>query len=268
MVVRMPAEVRVDLIGQAPLWRGDTLALMARDLPISVCADGANGLTRAEPPRAQKLGLYVPPGATSVPMAAYHPDDRGLRTTWLPKGRGALGLDAPGNGINPRTGEIVGWLMTGAGVPFIQTDRDPAPGYYLSTTALQDSGYPVTDARRYFDAAGTPGWVLPGHDLHKHGVELGDLAWVEINGIGIWCEAFDKGNSGHLLEISVDACYRLGVRDCARNGGAPGGAKITILPGSGRLLGRKPASPEAIHEAGERAALLYGITTARTTTPP
>lgn len=258
-------EQRVDLIGQAAVCRDEGSALRVRDLPLSVCADGANGLTRATPARARELGLYVPPGAIELPMAAYHPDDRGSRLAWLPKGRGAMGLDAPENGVSRRTGGIVGWLTSPAGVPFVQTERDPAPGYYLSTTAFQDPSYPEADAHRYFDSAGAPGWVLPGHDLAKHGVELGDLAYVELGGVGIWCQAFDSGNSGHLLEISVDACHRLGLRDCARNGGATGGASITILPGSGRLLGRKPASPDAIQDAGARAALLYGVTIPRTT---
>jgi hypothetical protein len=257
MVASMPAEVVIDLVGQTPVWKGDGLWLTVRDVGIYVNADGANGQTKGTAARARELGLYVPPGAGLVPLAAYHPDDWGRRDRWLPAGRAARGLDCPENG-GETPGRAWGWL-TQEGWPVLQGEHDPAPGYYVSTTKLQDPAYRESDPRRYFDSAGAPGWTLPGRDLEKHGVGIGDLAWVELGGVGIWCQGFDRGNSGHLLELSVDACYRLGVRDCARSGGVRGGASITILPGSAHLLGGRPSSPEAIRAAGERAVLLYGF---------
>jgi hypothetical protein len=253
----MPAEVVIDLVGQTPIWKGDGLPLFIRDVPIIVNADGANGQTKATPARARELGLYVPPGAALVPLVAYHQGDWLSRERWLPAGRGALGLDAPENG-GKTPSNAWGWLVKD-GWPVIQGEHDPAPGYYVSTTALQDHSFVEADPRRYFDSAGAPGWTLPGHDLAKHGVELGDLARVELGGVWVWCQGFDVGHSGRLLELSVDACHRLGVRDCARSGGVRGGASITILPGSAHLLGGRPASAEAIRAAGERAALLYGL---------
>jgi hypothetical protein len=45
---------------QEPLW------LVLQDLPVSVCADGANGLTRGSLLRARELGIEIPPGAAVV----------------------------------------------------------------------------------------------------------------------------------------------------------------------------------------------------------
>lgn len=242
---------------EEPLW------LVLRDLGVSVCADGANGLTRGTPARARELGLHIEPARNSVPLAAYHPSDRGPRGGWLPAGRKPLGLDAPENGLG-RDGRPVGWLTTrDAPAGYIQPEGAPAPGYYVSTTALFDGVRREHDPRRYFDSAALPGFVLPGRDLDPYRVQLGDLALVQWGPYKIWAQAFDIGPAGRMLELSVQACHALGIPDCARSGGVPSGVDITILPGSRRWFGRppRPESLDEINRVGIAAARAVGLQT-------
>ena len=239
------------------------------ELPVSVCADGANGLTRVSAARAKELGLYIEPGKTEYPLAAYVGKDLGPRVLWEPSGRGAYGLDAPESGL-PKgyrgDWEAFGWLVLD-GQAWIQGPRDPYPGAYLSTTALQDHEYRIAEAERYFDAAGLPGFVLPSDDLKRLGVGLGDLAVLRHGPYEIIAQACDSGNSGHMAELTVEACNMLGLPDCSRDGsspGGPGGVSIEILIGSHTRIvdskGRpRPGTRDEIAQAGEAAARAAGL---------
>jgi hypothetical protein len=96
---------------------------------------------------------------------AYHPNDR-------------LGLDSLSHAGHPGD-----WwaLVTDNeekyGRPVTQKKSDPAPGYYVSTTALYDpNNYDVRDPHRYVDAASIPYVVL--HPKALHYARLGDFATV------------------------------------------------------------------------------------------
>lgn len=194
--------------------------LRAQNLGAAVCADGANGLTVISSTEARKRGLYVQPGDFEVPLVAYHPADMGSRSSWYPKGRDPIGLDAPENMTGPKLLQMTG----------------PGAGAYLSQTALVDARYKETDARRYFDSAAVPGWVIPRGAFAGTDVGLGDLAELSYEGRTVWAQAYDVGPAdSQKLEISVEACTQLGIPNCARKGGAVDGLSITILPGSRRL---------------------------------
>src|SRR6478672_475871 len=77
---------------------------------------------------------------------AYHPDSR-------------RGLDALATAGKP--GNWWGVACDERGIPFLQGADDPAPGFYVSTTALQDSRFPVHSCRRYVNAEAIPYIVLP-----------------------------------------------------------------------------------------------------------
>jgi peptidoglycan hydrolase-like protein with peptidoglycan-binding domain len=92
---------------------------------------------------------------------AYHPGNKGL--DYLANG------GKPGN-----------WwaLVTDngrpSGEPIVQGPNDPAPGFYISTTSLEDANFNRKDPRRYVDSETIPYIVLPGGKLG--GAKLGDLA--------------------------------------------------------------------------------------------
>ena len=102
---------------------------------------------------------------------------------------------------------------------------------------------------------------MPARDLDSYRVRLGDVALVQWGARKIWAQAFDIGPAGKMLELSVQACYALGIPDCARSGGVEDGVTITILPGSNRWFGRSPR-PEDIDEinrVGIAAARAVGL---------
>lgn len=94
---------------------------------------------------------------------AYHPDDEGidfLANAGYAGNWWALVLDQNGDPITQKSG-------------------DPFPGFFISTTALEDKAKNVADPDRYVDSTKIPYIVLPGNPLLKNtNVKLGDFAAV------------------------------------------------------------------------------------------
>ena len=216
--------------------------IRAQNLGAAVCADGANGLTVISSTEARKRGLYVEPGDFEVPLVAYHPADMGARSSWQPPGRDPIGLDAPENMTGPKLLQMTG----------------PGAGAYLSQTALVDARYKETDARRYFDSAAVPGWIIPRGAFAGQDVALGDLASLSYGGVTIWAQAYDIGPAdSERVEISVEACRMLGIKSCARSGGSADGVDVVVLPGSRRMIAEdgkvRPWTVRDAEEVSEQA---------------
>ena len=87
------------------------------------------------------------------------------------------GLDALANAGHPGNW----WAIATSngkpsGDPIIQGDSEPAPGFYVSTTSLENFAFPETRQGRYVDASKIPFIVLPfGLGM---GLKLGDLCFV------------------------------------------------------------------------------------------
>ncbi len=96
---------------------------------------------------------------------AYHPSDR-------------FGLDSLAHaGHRGNWWALVTDNETTSGTPVVQSTADPAPGYYVSTTALYDRTNPnPRDPHRYVDAANIPYVVL--HPKALRYAQLGDFATV------------------------------------------------------------------------------------------
>src|SRR6185436_12528921 len=92
---------------------------------------------------------------------------------------------------------------TPAGKPIIQTDTDPAPGYYISTTSLQDQTKNIKDPRRYVDSESIPFIVLPSNK--KFGAKLGDLVMVYNKTANVFCGGVfaDLGPRDKIGEASI-----------------------------------------------------------------
>jgi hypothetical protein len=105
------------------------------------------------------------------------------------------------------------------GVPLIQGPDDPAPGYYVSTTALFDPSYPKSDPRRYLDSEKIPFAVIPS--TPKFGVELGDLGFAVnlANGNSSSFIVADIGPKGKFGEGSILLAKNLKVNHDPKKGG-------------------------------------------------
>jgi hypothetical protein len=154
---------------------------------------------------------------------AYHPNNR-------------LGLDSIEHAGHP--GDW--WALatdTGNpdGRPVIQGKNDPAPGYYVSMTALYDSRIEDEhNPRRFVDAATIPYVVLPPEGLKR--AKLGDFATVVNLENGKVAGAIVADESAPELpmgEGSIALANLLGVDPDARTGGTERGVAYVIYSGSG-----------------------------------
>ncbi len=94
----------------------------------------------------------------------------------------------PGNwwGILTDNGETTGR-------PIVQTKTDPAPGFYISQTGLEDTSKKERDPRRYVDAERVPYVVLSGTNRQNLRAKFGDYIVV-----------YNKANSKYAYAIYGD----------------------------------------------------------------
>lgn len=137
---------------------------------------------------------------------AYHPDNKS-------------GLDdlrnagAPGNWYG-----IV--CAPNGGLPWIQGQADPAPGFYVSATAYQWPDFAPSDPSRYVDSESVPYIVVsPLIRNAAKGVVLGCKARVTYKGKSVDAVVADIGPRKKIGELSIAAAKAVGIPSSARSGG-------------------------------------------------
>ncbi len=182
-------------VGEVPLWQWDVDSAFWYIAGLTIDADGA--------------------------PHAYHPLDRGLDFL--------ANAGTPGNwwALVTDTGEP-------DGEPVVQGLGDPAPGYYVSATSLQDGSLSRTDPHRYVDASTIPFIVLPPAAMRELGAELGDFAVVVNirNGQSVATLFADVGPSNHIGEGSIALAEILQIPSDPRAGGVEADVLYLVFPGS------------------------------------
>lgn len=144
-----------------------------------------------------------------------------------------------------------------SGAPIVQGEQDPAPGYYVSKTALSDCSKPVNDQTRYLDAAVIPYIALPAR--HLMGAKVGDICLV-INTVN------NNMSYAILGGVEPDDSYgigsialaeKLGVPSSPKTGGIEDGILYIIFAQSG-VDACKPKTPEQITTEGEQLFEQWG----------
>jgi Fungal chitosanase of glycosyl hydrolase group 75 len=118
------------------------------------------------------------------------------------------------------------------GDPVIQDSGDPAPGFYISITALEDQTKEERDPRRYVDAEKIPYFVLPGDK--KFGAKLGDFGFVvnPSNGKSSGCIFADIGPDDEIGEGSIALAKALEIDSDPKSGGIDDGLAYVVFPGT------------------------------------
>lgn len=106
------------------------------------------------------------------------------------------------------------------GTPIVQGANDPAPGAYVSTTALNVPGpdgqeLPDRSPFKYVDAATVPYISLPEIVIQRaRGVVVGCRCVITNteNGASVEAVVADSGGNDHIGEISVACAKALGLR--------------------------------------------------------
>jgi hypothetical protein len=121
------------------------------------------------------------------------------------------------------------------GEPIVQGANDPAPGYYIAQTSLENQNLPRTDPHRYVDALTIPYVVLPPQLQNAGNARLGDFAAIyNKNNNKITYAIFaDQGPETHIGEASVAAAHNVGLELVNKEGGANNGIIYIVFPGSG-----------------------------------
>ena len=150
----------------------------------------------------------------------------------------------PGNwwGIATDTGKP-------SGKPLVQEAGEPAPGFFVSMTALGDPTVPYGKQKRYVDADSIPYVVLPGGGQVSQftgsvPLRLGDFAMVFNTRNQTLAAAFcaEIGPKNQLGEGSIELARRLGIPEFPTNGGIQSKDIVYLtFPGSGNQRPRADA---------------------------
>lgn len=174
---------------------------------------------------------------------AYHPDGRS-------------GLDYLGNAGQPGNW----WALVtdngqSSGRPVIQTAADPAPGFYVSTTSLEDSKCDRKDPRRYVNSEAINFVVLPGKI--GLGAKIGDFAVVIRPATGAYDYTVyaDVGPANKIGEGSISLANTLGIPSNPKTGGVGHGIIYIVFPGSKTDW---PLSQEQIDKYGAQLFANWG----------
>lgn len=158
------------------------------------------------------------------------------------------GLDRLANAGKP--GRWWGIACDPSGVPYVQKDTDPAPGFYVSTTSLFDRRYPESDPRRFVDAEHVPYVKIP-RDLLKRGAKVGDLCAVAYG--GRLCLAIAADTGAHPGEGSIALANALGIPSDPRHGGLSAPAVSYCV-----LVGTSKPWPRAVEADAAAAFSAWG----------
>jgi hypothetical protein len=128
-------------------------------------------------------------------------------------------LDYLANAGNP--GNWWGIATDSRGHPYTQTVGNPAPGFYVSTTALIDNTIQDNNPARYVHSGEVPFIVLPSKPKFDPHQQLGDLAMCFNTETGnqSWAIYADIGPSNKIGEGSMALCEALGLSSSPKSGG-------------------------------------------------
>jgi hypothetical protein len=179
---------------------------------------------------------------------AYHPTDR-------------LGLDSLSHaGHRGNWWALVTDSKTKNGTPVLQGAADPAPGYFVSTTALFDrTNTNPRDPRRYVDAEKIPYVVL--HPKALRYARLGDFATVlnlKNRKVSAAIVADESAANLPVGEGSIALAEALGIDSSPRRGGQDGKVVFVIYPGSGN--GKPREKQEILANANRLFEAWGGVT--------
>ncbi len=151
------------------------------------------------------------------------------------------GLDDLANAGEP--GNFFGIVTDAAGRPIVQRRGDPAPGFFVSTTALEDASQPRTSPRRYVNSSTIPYIVLPTRALEATGARLGDLASVWNRRTERLSHAIvaDIGPASQIGEGSMALARALRIDPSPKHGGQSTDVVYVVFPGSGNRRPRPAA---------------------------
>lgn len=210
---------------------------------------------RGKDRKEKEIPIWEFPGRSALFFkAGMSIDADGAPNAYHPKN---IGIDYNQNaGYPPELGKKPYGIATNQrGLPFIQKETDPFPGYFVSPTSLKDASKQRSDPARYVDSTKIPYIALPSTFKNSLGVSLGDFAIVVNSKTGKISPAIfaDVGPRFKLGEGSIKLSQALGndpfVGGKAKRGIPNNTVYYIVFPGSGN---GKPRSLLEIYSKAEK----------------
>lgn len=149
-----------------------------------------------------------------------------------------------------KKGNWWGIITNEKGEPILQGKDDPAPGFYVSCTSLQDAQKKISDPLRYVNSDSIPYIVLPNNAVLLAEIKMGDIAFVKNlrNGRSSFAICTDVGSKDKIGEGSIALADSLGINASPRTGGVRDSILYIVFPASGNA---QPKTISAIQFIGE-----------------
>jgi hypothetical protein len=144
------------------------------------------------------------------------------------------GLDYLANAGEP--GNFYGIVTDKKGVPVLQGPNDPAPGYYISATALGNPAYPSTNPLRFVDSTAINYIALPPSAMKSLGAKKGDyvvaIHWNTGKTAGAIFADVGSDRDDDLGEGSIALAKELGIKGTPKGGGQREDVVYVVFTGS------------------------------------
>ncbi len=138
---------------------------------------------------------------------------------------------------------------TNAGEPLLQGPNDPAPGYYISSTALVNPKAKEGTVDRYVDSSKFNYVALPPSAMRKHGAQKGDyvaaINWKTGKVAGAIFADVGSDGDDDLGEGSIALAKALGVQGTPKGGGAHEDIVYVVFTGTTQGFPTDPAKVES-----------------------
>jgi hypothetical protein len=188
-----------------------------------------------------KVEVIIGPKTVEWHCPLHAIDADGSPRAYHPNGRAAGALDYLANAGHRATATsppdwygVVTDDGKPAGQPIVQSSRDPAPGFFVSSTALRDRSLSRTSQRSYVDASAVPYLSVPP-ELLRAGVRLGDLGLACCEAHAVPFVVADVGPHRELGEGSIALAEALGVPSSPIDGGSVTPILFTVYRASARV---------------------------------
>lgn len=144
-----------------------------------------------------------------------------------------------------------GLVTDSSGTPIEQGANDPAPGYYISRTALSDCKKPVNDPTRYVNSAVIPYISLPAR--HMMGAKIGDFCVVinTLNNKRSYAIVGDIEPDNSIGIGSIALAENLGIPSPPKTGGVEDGILYIVFAQSGDNACTPKTSQQITEEGGK-----------------
>jgi RHS repeat-associated protein len=197
----------IDLDGLEPVYASEVKTISGLRITISLRTDKQN----LKAVSFSSLGYQISNCSDGDPRC-YHPNNTGKDNNKC----GDIFLNSKTCKFygNDDKDPMFGAKLGKNGQPLVQTEGQPAPGYFISQTFTTRDGFNTDDPDAYLNASSTNYLVASQGFINETGLNWGDVGVATANGVSVNFIIGEKGNiNTNDIEISEAFIRNLGLGD-------------------------------------------------------